>query len=262
MSTHQTAEENRSYTGEYAADAWGGLLAALGLAGVVATSVLYGMSPPEAALPGMMTDLAAAQTAAQNGGDTMRAAGLIGMISDGVYAPAAMLLSVGLWRTRPAAAMGWAMLAVCGVMFIMVDALVAFALPGAAAAQPGFTTAKYLFDGLFLTATLISGAGAFLVYATAAAKRTRVVPRWIGWLGVIIALVTMTTAIARPLRTSASATCRHQRHGRISARRFARRVHRRERFASSRLRPLVRAELNRACEQPMFCPERGMHDCN
>jgi hypothetical protein len=196
MSTHQSGAENRSYTGEYAADAWGGLLAGLGLTGVVATSVLYGMSPPEAALPGMMTDLAAAQAAAQQGGDTMRAAGLVGMISDGIYAPAAMLLSMGLWRTRPAAAIGWAALAFCGLLFIVVDALVAFALPGAAAAQPGFATAKYLFDGLFLTATLISGAGALLVYVTAAVKRTFVVPRWLGWLGVLVALIVMTTAAA------------------------------------------------------------------
>lgn len=196
MSAHQSNTENHSYTNTYTADFWGGLFVALGLAGVVATSVLYGMSPPEAALPGMMTDPATAQAAALRGADILRAAGWIGIVSSGIYMPAAILISRGLWRMHPAAAIGWAVLAVCGVIFIFVDGLIVFAFVDANAAQSEFATAKYLFDRFFLIATLISGIGAFLVYGTLAARRTPVVPRWIGWLGVPVALITVTAGAA------------------------------------------------------------------
>ncbi len=195
----QTKVPAATYTGEGRVDLWGGSFAAIGLVGVVVTSVLYGMSPPETALPTMQPDLAAAQAGALAGATTMRAAGMVGMLSDAIYVPGALVLSMGLWRTQPAAAIGRAMLALCGVIFIFVDALVAFALSGAAAtpsAQSGFATAKYLFDGLFLVATLVSGAGAFLVYGALSARRIQTIPRWIGWLGGFVAIATMTAAAA------------------------------------------------------------------
>lgn len=61
---------------------WSGGLLALGAAGIVATSIFYGMSPPEAAMPQPTIDLTAAVEGAIKGARTMRLAGLFGVAGD------------------------------------------------------------------------------------------------------------------------------------------------------------------------------------
>ena len=162
----------------------GGLVLALGAAGVVATCVLYGISPPQAAMPLVPADLAAALTGAIQGAGTMHLAGLVGVAGDVLVAAAALLLGqFETARGRGVAAMGWFLIAVSTVLFAIVDSIVGFALSQTARQAPAaFPAIKNLFDAMFLLGTATFGLGAILAMA---AMRTGGVARLLAGLAVI-----------------------------------------------------------------------------
>lgn len=146
-----------------------GAATALGSLGVVATSVLYALSPPAAALPAQPFDHGLALAGAIAGARTMFAAGTIGILSDIVLAVGALLVMVELARRqRGVAAAGWAAILLGVVVFTFVDAVVGYVLSPVAALKDGagaFVAFKRFFDVLFLLGTLAFGAGSVLALA-------------------------------------------------------------------------------------------------
>lgn len=135
-------------------------LLAVGALGVIATSVCYAVAGPQAALPGGMASVDAARTATAAATDWMRAAGLFGMPSD-------LLLAVGglMWastkRHDGLAFAGWLAMAIAGALFIVVDAMVGFVLPAAAAhGDAAYVGSRALFDVLFAIGGWSVGLGA------------------------------------------------------------------------------------------------------
>jgi hypothetical protein len=143
----------------------GGVFLALGAAGVMVTSAFYGMSPPEIALPVVPADFAAAASAAMHGQATMHLAGLFGVFGDVLFGAAVLLLgAIELLRGRGVAAIGWFLLAISGVIFVLVDAIVGFVL-AQSANEAAFAAVKRLFDVLFLLGTATFGLGALAAFA-------------------------------------------------------------------------------------------------
>jgi hypothetical protein len=144
----------------------GGAAVALGSFGVTATSVLYALSPPAAALPAQPFDQALALAGAVAGARTMFAAGTVGIFSDIVMAVGALLVALELARRgRSLAVAGWIAILLSIVVFMFVDAIVGYVLGPVAALKDGaaaFTAFKRLFDVLFLLGTIAFGAGAML----------------------------------------------------------------------------------------------------
>jgi len=144
----------------------GGAAVALGSFGVTATSVLYALSPPAAALPAQPFDQALALAGAVAGARTMFAAGAVGIFSDIVMAVGALLVALELARRgRSLAVAGWIAILLSIVVFTLVDAIVGFVLGPVAVLKDGagaFTAFKRLFDVLFLLGTTAFGAGAML----------------------------------------------------------------------------------------------------
>lgn len=143
------------------ASAVGGVATALGAFGVLVSSVFYALAPPAVALPGPL-DPSIAQAAAEQGTGMMQAAGTVGMLSDVFLAAGAILVASDfVRRRRGVAAVGWLILALGVIVFIVVDALASAVLSDAAkmngSALIGF---KLLFDALFVLGTLASGVGA------------------------------------------------------------------------------------------------------
>ena len=170
----------------------GGAALLVGAAGVVVTSLFYGLSPPEAAMPVAPLDLKAAIAGAQRGAATMYAAGLVGVPADVVISAAGLLLgTVEQARGRGFASMGWFLIAVSTVLFAVVDALVGFVLPRTAAGgEQAFLVAKSLFDVLFLAGTATFGLGAVFAAAPHVAG-TGSLPRLLAVAALIAALVAL-----------------------------------------------------------------------
>jgi len=147
---------------------WGGLLLALGSLGVVATSICYGLSPPDAAMPQATLDLAAAADGAVKGAVTMRLAGLFGVVGDVAITAGAFVLAT---RAVGIEAAGWFLIGLSTIIFAMVDAIVGFVLTPVATtagATASFLAVKQLFDTLFLLGTATFGAGAVLAVVVSA----------------------------------------------------------------------------------------------
>ncbi|MGO8911566.1 MAG: hypothetical protein ACLQDM_19915 [Bradyrhizobium sp.] len=144
----------------------GGACVALGSLGVTATSVLYALSPPAAALPAQPFDQAAALAGALAGQSSMHWAGTIGIFSDIVMAVGALLVALELARRgRGLAVAGWIAIVLSIVVFTFVDAIVGFVLGPVAVMRDGagaFAAFKRLFDVLFLLGTIAFGIGAML----------------------------------------------------------------------------------------------------
>ncbi|MBR0755917.1 hypothetical protein JQ604_27410 [Bradyrhizobium jicamae] len=140
----------------------GGIALALGSLGVVATSALYALSPPAAALPGFQSDLALAGAIA--GARKLAAAGLVGIFSDVVMATGVLVIALELFRReRAVAAAGWIGIFLSVAIFILVDATAAWVLgPLAGMKDAAFAGFKLLFDVLFLLGTAAFGGGATL----------------------------------------------------------------------------------------------------
>jgi hypothetical protein len=134
-----------------------------GALGVTITSVLYALAGPAAAMPGGATTLGQALMATPAAASPMRAAGLIGMPSDVLLAVGALMFATT--RKGPSAAAttaGWLALAVAGLLFVGVDALVSCVLPSLVVSPPGieaYRSMRALFEGLFAIGTWTAGAG-------------------------------------------------------------------------------------------------------
>lgn len=177
-----------------------GLALALGSAGVVATSALYAISPPAAALPAQPLDLAAALSGAVSGARTMYAAGTIGIFADVVAAAGSLLVAAELSRRdRGIAALGWALVLMSIVIFTFVDAIVACLLGPLAAMKdgaPAFAGFKRLFDVLFLLGTATFGAGALLALSSELRASAPLVSRPLAIAGALAGLAGVLSAVA------------------------------------------------------------------
>lgn len=142
----------------------GAVLLGLGAAGLAATCVFYVLAGPVAALPGGAPDVIAAIAATPRAAGWMRAAGNTGMPSDVLLAVGALLLSADdLARGRGVALAGWLALAMASALFVVVDAMVAFVLPVAAAQLDGvaaYAGVRALFDVLFTIGAWMASGGA------------------------------------------------------------------------------------------------------
>jgi hypothetical protein len=95
----------------------------------------------------------------------MHLAGLFGVPGDVLYGAAALLLGViELTRGRGLAAIGWFLLAISGIIFVVVDATVGFVL-AQSANEAAFAAVKRLFDALFLLGTATFGLGTLAAFA-------------------------------------------------------------------------------------------------
>jgi hypothetical protein len=178
----------------------GGAAVALGSVGVVATSVLYALSPPAAALPVQPFDQAVALAGAVAGARTMFAAGTVGIFSDMVMAVGALLVALDLaQRGRGLAGAGWAALLLSIVVFTFVDAIVGFVLGPTAAMKDGaaaFAGFKRLFDVLFLLGTVAFGAGAVLALTSDMRSSAPLASRPVDLAGVLTGLAAVSAAVA------------------------------------------------------------------
>lgn len=160
---------------------WGARLFGLGALGLILTCVCYVLAGPVAALPGGASTMAEAIAATRANTDWMRAAGLSGMIFDVFLTVGAALLAAAEFRRDRAQAMaGWLAMSVACALFILIDAIVAFALPlaaqeGAAVAYPAL---RSLFDGLFAIGAMAAGAGALAAASPGSLLATH---RFAGW---------------------------------------------------------------------------------
>lgn len=170
---------------------WGGAGIALGSLGVVVTSAFYLASPQAAAMPHASLDVSAAIEGAIRGATTMHLAGFFGVLGDVTIAAGSLIIGVDqLARRNAAAAFGWMLIAVCVVLFAVVDSMVGFVLSPVAAQPAGaaFVAVKRLFDTLFLLGTTTFGAGAVLALGPSALGWSRDVPRPLSVPGFVIGL--------------------------------------------------------------------------
>lgn len=178
---------------------WGGRAVAIGAAGVVVTSVLYALSPPQAVLPIPNPALADAWRDMLAGQTVIVAAGTIGILADVLLAAGAFMLMLPAWTNGlPFKRLGWACLAISTLIFIWVDGLSAgvltqlAALDGAYASWVGF---KRLFDMLFVAGTLAFGVGGFAVLASDLSAQLPVLPKPLTWIGISIAAAGLGSAL-------------------------------------------------------------------
>ena len=176
----------------------GGAAVALGSLGVSATSLLYALSPPAAALPAQPFDQVSALAGAVAGARTMFAAGTVGIFSDMVLAAGAVLVALELARRgRGLAAGGWIAILLSVVVFTFVDAIVGYVLGPVAALTDGagaFAGFKRLFDVLFLLGTTAFGAGALLALANEMQSDAPIASRPVALAGALTGLAAMLAA--------------------------------------------------------------------
>jgi hypothetical protein len=178
----------------------GGAAVALGSLGVTATSVLYALSPPAAALPAQPFDQALALAGAIAGARTMFAAGTVGIFSDIVMAVGALLIALELARRRRGlAAAGWIAILLSIVVFTLVDAIVGYVLGPVAALKDGavaFTAFKRLFDVLFLLGTTAFGTGAMLALTNEMRSAEPIVSKPVALAGALTGMAGVLAAVA------------------------------------------------------------------
>jgi hypothetical protein len=178
----------------------GGAALALGSLGVTATSVLYALSPPAAALPAQPFDQALALAGAVAGAQIMFGAGTVGIFSDIVMAVGALLVALELARRgRGLAAAGWIAILLSIVVFTFVDAIVGYVLGPVAAMGDGagaFTGFKRLFDVLFLLGTTAFGTGAMLALTDEMQSRAPIASRPVAVVGALSGLAGVLAAAA------------------------------------------------------------------
>lgn len=145
---------------------WPALALLAGAAGVVATSVFYLLSPPEAVLPFVPIDPVQAAAAALRGATTLHVAGLIGVVSDVVLASAALSLGAqaSIEDGSNSCALGWMLIAAATLVFIGVDTVLGFVLSTfAAQSSAAFLGVKIFADTLFALGTFGFGLGGILL---------------------------------------------------------------------------------------------------
>jgi hypothetical protein len=177
----------------------GGLLSALGAAGVVITSAFYVLSPAAAAGPVQPLVLAVAMSGAVQGATTLHIAGTVGVFGDIVWATAALLIAQELGRRgRGAAAAGWIALFLSIVIFTFVDGMTGYVFPPLARANntSAFEGFKHLWDMLFLLGTVAYGAGVTSAFAAELSRGAPAVNRWLAYALVAVAVVGGVAALA------------------------------------------------------------------
>ncbi len=179
---------------------WGGLLLALGSAGVVVASVLYAASPPAAALPMPNFEVGEALQAALDARLRMQAAGKIGSVADLVLATGAFVLMA--WRRpagRPAESAGWALLGISTLIFVMVDGLAGRVLSEVAARpnpETAFTGFKLLFDMLFAVGTIAGGSANLCIFWSELESPAPVLPRFLSITGLLVGVAAVLSGLA------------------------------------------------------------------
>jgi hypothetical protein len=143
------------------------VLTGIGALGVIAVSACYAVAGPEAALPGGATSVDAARAATHAAAGWMRAASLFGMPSDVLFTVGGLMLAATRRGEGAGLAIaGWLALAIAGVLFTIVDAMVGFVLPPVAALANGeaaYAGVRTLFDVLFAVGGWAVGIGAIAV---------------------------------------------------------------------------------------------------
>jgi hypothetical protein len=176
----------------------GGAAVALGSLGVTATSVLYALSPPAAALPAQPFGQISALAGAVSGARTMCAAGTVGIFADLVLGVGALLIALELARRgRGLAVAGWTLILLSVVVFTFVDAIVGYVLSPLAALTDGagaFVGFKLLFDVLFLLGTMAFGAGAMLALTDDMRSATPIAGKGVARVGALTALAAVLAA--------------------------------------------------------------------
>jgi hypothetical protein len=173
---------------------WSATALAAGAVGVIVVSILYGLSPVEAVLPMPDPVMPAALDGAVTGARLMGAASFVGIVADVIVGIGA----IGLLLTRrsdTAERLGWAALAIAGIVFCVVDAMVGRVLPQVAViagGEPAFVAVKRLFDVLFVLGTFTFGCSLLGVFA--AARREGL--RFLAWPGLVVGAVAVAASIA------------------------------------------------------------------
>ncbi|MDD5369852.1 MAG: hypothetical protein PHQ40_12255 [Anaerolineaceae bacterium] len=169
---------------------WAGIALAVGAFGVFVTSIFYGLSPIPAALPIPNPSLSDAVQGMLVGRATLLIAGRVGIIFDIVLAAATLLLMVyrspaGLSIER----MGWALVTISVLTFVLVDSLSAGVLTQLAALDGaiGFAGFKLLFDTLFILGAISFGLGAIPILISEMKSEMPVLARPFIWVGLLTA---------------------------------------------------------------------------
>lgn len=155
---------------------WPALALTAGAAGVVATSLFYLLSPPEAVLPFVPLDPVQAAAGALRGAATLHIAGLIGVISDVILASAALSLGtqIDIKDGRDSRVLGWMLIASATLVFIGVDTALGFLLSTLAAqSSAAFLGVKIFADTLFALGTFGFGFGGILLLVPYISGRVR-----------------------------------------------------------------------------------------
>ena len=175
----------------------GGAALALGSIGVTVTSVLYALSPPAAAWPGLPARPGPRRC--QIGLDL--ACGRHGRIfSDIVMAVGVLLVAFELvQRERTIAAAGWIAMLLSIVVFTFVDAIGGYVLAPLAGLNDGatvFAGFKRLYDALFLLGTVAFGGGAVVALADGMRTSAPAVSRPLSVIGILVGLAGVLAAVA------------------------------------------------------------------
>lgn len=176
---------------------WAGWAVALGSFGVFVGSIVYALSPVEAALPVPQPIWANALRATVAGSPRLQLAGSIGVVSDVILAAGTALFAAATAR-HAVERLGWALLTLSVIIFVFVDVLAAGVLPRMAAltgADSVYAGFKALFDTLFVAGTFTFGLGALATLLPDRRTTARFLPKPLRWLGIaagVLALISTT----------------------------------------------------------------------
>ena len=140
-------------------------LLGLGAAGVMVTCACYILAGPVAALPGGTSDFELARLATLSAAGWMRTAGVVGMPGDVLMVAGCTMIAAMRQRAgATTSAVGWGLLALSCLLFVLVDALVGYVLPPVASGSHAgsYALARSLFDVLFSIGGWTLGLGALL----------------------------------------------------------------------------------------------------
>jgi len=176
-----------------------GIALAIGALGITIASILYALTPPEAALPIANPNLSAAFTATASGKATMSAAGIIGVIFDVVFMAAALVLLV--FRKPKGTSiepLGWALVMLSVMAFVILDALAAVVLPRLATGPQltdVFTAFKLLFDIFFVLGSISFGLGGCAIFISEILSRPAGPLKVLMWGGVLFSLAALISGL-------------------------------------------------------------------
>ncbi len=187
-----------------------GVILALGSLAVVVTCVFYRLSPAAIALPVTVLDVAAALQGGMSGAHLMRLAGQAGIGGDlAITASALVIAHDRMLRGRPMAAIGWILIGLDTIVFLLTDSLVAYVLPPVAAtgSAPTLVGFKALFDVSFLVGAATLGLGSLMAMGSELSSAMPQLSRWAAAAGLLAGLISTMVAVGSlsgaPLHTLA-----------------------------------------------------------